>query len=394
VTSRNNRKNKPRNVEATPLDERIEALSSTLPFYVQEYITYQLEDKYRSERTVYSYIHDFVQFFNWLIEQKETDVANIKDIPLSCLEQLSRDTVNAFLKASSFEIVKNKKDKAKTRKAPVDQINTIKPNQNTKNRKISALKSLFRYLTEITEYKVGEFKGESYFHRNVMKKIEISKAKNAAEAASAISSKIFHEDQDKQFLEFVVSKYENQIADNKKMLTHFLKNKERDIAILTLFLGSALRVSELASLTLDDVDLVERQVYVVRKGHTHKQAVKITQSALDDLKQYINIRKERYKLPSDEIALFVTGNKKGDSPYSVLSVRAIQNLVAKYTASFGKKMSPHKLRHTFASRLSRENNGNIKVVQNQLGHTSSQTSLIYVHLNDKEQEKAVDKSGI
>ncbi|MEH6937913.1 hypothetical protein V7056_08630 [Bacillus sp. JJ664] len=55
----------------------------------------------------------------------------------------------------------------------------------------------------------------------------------------------------------------------------------------------------------------------------------ITQSLLDDLKQYINIRKERYKLPSDEKALFITGNKIGDSPYSILSVRAIQNLVAK-----------------------------------------------------------------
>lgn len=394
MTSKDSRKNQPRNIEAIPLDERIETISSTLPFYVQEYVIYQLEDKYRSEHTVYSYLHDFIHFFNWLIEQKESDVTDIKDIPLGCLENLSRDTINAYLKAASFEIIKNKKDSAKKRKFSAEQINTIKPNQNTKNRKISSLKSLFRYLTEITEYKEGPKKGESYFHRNVMKKIEISKAKNKAEAASAISSKIFHEDQDKEFLEFVVSKYENQIADNKKMLTNFQKNKDRDLAILTLFLGSALRVSELASLTLDDVDHIERQVHVVRKGHVYKQAVKITQSALDDLKQYISIRKERYKLPSDEKALFVTGNKKGDSPYSILSVRAIQNLVNKYTASFGKKMSPHKLRHTFASRLSRENHGNIKVVQNQLGHTSSETSLIYVHLNDKEQEKAVDNSGI
>lgn len=392
MISNNSRKNQPRNIEARPLYELIDKMSSTLPYYVQEYVTYQLEEKYRSERTIYSYLHEFIHFFNWLIEHNQTDVNDIKDIPFNCLENLSRDTINSYLKDASFEIIKNKKDSAKKRKLSIDQVNS-RPNQNTKNRKISSLKSLFRYLTEITEYKEGDKKGESYFNRNVMKKIEISKPKNKAEAASAISSNIFHEDQDKEFLEFVVKQYENHIADNKKMLTNFQKNKERDIAILTLFLGSALRVSELASLTLDDIDLIERQVHVIRKGHIYKQAVKITQSALDDLKQYINIRKERYKLPTDEKALFVTGNKKGNSSYSILSVRAIQNMVNKYTSRFGKKMSPHKLRHTFASRLSRENNGNIKVVQNQLGHSSSETSLIYIHLNDKEQEKAVDKSG-
>lgn len=69
-------------------------------------------------------------------------------------------------------------------------------------------------------------------------------------------------------------------------------------------------------------------------------------------------------------------------------------MVKRYTQHFGKQMTPHKLRHTLASRLSRENGGNIVVVQEQLGHTSMETSSIYVHLDRKEQKKAIDKANI
>lgn len=73
-------------------------------------------------------------------------------------------------------------------------------------------------------------------------------------------------------------------------------------------------------MTFEDIDFVESQVFVVRKGSKDKQAVSISDSALDELKTYLTIRTSRYKIPSTEKALWISGNRKGSASYSVLSV--------------------------------------------------------------------------
>lgn len=106
-------------------------------------------------------------------------------------------------------------------------------NETSIQRKISSLKSLFKYLAEITE---DEITGDSIIRRNIMNKYEMTKPKDVKTRAAAISSKISHGDQDKNFLIYMASEYEDSIKGNSRKLTAFHKNKERDLAILTLFL--------------------------------------------------------------------------------------------------------------------------------------------------------------
>jgi site-specific recombinase XerD len=112
------------------------------------------------------------------------------------------------------------------------------------NQKISALRSLFKYLTTQTE----NDEGEPYFYRNVMLKIEVNKVKETLGLrASRISTKIFHNDDDARFLDFVKHDYEKELPEKSRKLIYFKRDKERDFAILSLFLGSGIRVNELSN---------------------------------------------------------------------------------------------------------------------------------------------------
>lgn len=161
-----------------------------------------------------------------------------------------------------------------------------------------------------------------------------------------------------------------------------------------MLLGSGIRVSEIASLTLQDIDFQKGQIDIVRKGNK-EDTVFVLPSALEDLKDYLHIRNERYKPCSSVPYVFVTKYKGTAQP---ISVRAIQNLVEKYTRAFnsqeeftsGKALSPHKFRHTFASEWIR-NGGEMILLRDQLGHSSFETTSKYTNLTAKESKKIIDK---
>ncbi|WP_242489179.1 hypothetical protein [Peribacillus sp. TH14] len=84
-----------------------------------------------------------------------------------------------------------------------------------------------------------------------MLKIEVNKVKETLGAsASRISAKIFHNDEDARFLEFVMHNYEKELPERSMKLIYFKRDQERDFAILSLFLGSGIRVNELSKLRL------------------------------------------------------------------------------------------------------------------------------------------------
>ncbi|MFJ7932397.1 tyrosine-type recombinase/integrase [Peribacillus sp. NPDC096448] len=85
-------------------------------------------------------------------------------------------------------------------------------------------------------------------------------------SASRISTKISHNDEDTRFLEFVKHEYEKELPEKSRKLIYFKRDKERDFAILSLFLGSGIRVNELTNLKLKDLDFEEKQIHVLRKG--------------------------------------------------------------------------------------------------------------------------------
>lgn len=169
------------------------------------------------------------------------------------------------------------------------------------------------------------------------------------------------------------------------------KNEIRDNAVIEFLFSSGLRVSELVNLNLDDLDFEREQVRVLGKGNKER-VVPIGLKAIIAIQDYLKIR-ENFK-PKDD-ALFL--NKFG----SRISTRAIeQNLAkrAKETGVRGGSISPHKLRHSFATELL-GNGANLREVQEMLGHSSLASTQVYTHIDyakllenyDKAHPKAFSK---
>jgi site-specific recombinase XerD len=154
----------------------------------------------------------------------------------------------------------------------------------------------------------------------------------------------------------------------------------RDRAILELLFSSGLRVSELVSLNRDTINLKRREFMVRGKGQKDRP-IFISESSADWIIKYLDGRKDTSK------ALFIrySGTKKPDlsGNYLRLTVRSVQRLVSRYArlAGITKHISPHSMRHSFATDLLM-NGGDIRAVQAMLGHSNIATTQIYTHVTD------------
>ena len=145
--------------------------------------------------------------------------------------------------------------------------------------------------------------------------------------------------------------------------------RARDLAILTLFLGTGIRVSELVGLDLDDLDFALNSFIVTRKGG-NQAILYFPEEVASVLQAYLAHRREMTPLPGHENALFLSMQNKR------ISVRAVQVMVKKYAlqvAPLKKRLSPHKLRSTFGTNLYHET-GDIYLVADVLGHSDVNTT--------------------
>ncbi|WP_121616639.1 tyrosine recombinase XerS [Virgibacillus halodenitrificans] len=363
--------------------KRLEKLLPQLPEYVQEFVLYKAR---YSSSTLLGYVHEYIKFFTWLKREGISNEKDMKDIPYTLLESLRKEDVEYYIEYLQGEDIRTKKEIKAGH--PIKRRSELSINRN-----INALKSLFNYLTQETE----DEDGECYFYRNVFSKIKLHKDQNTADRrARKISSTILNDTEIMEFLNFLKNKYELSIKGRR--LADFLRNKERDIAIISMLLGSGIRVSEIASLTLSDIDFQKNQIDIIRKGNK-EHTVRVLSSSLEDLKSYLSVRKERYEPSENDMYVFVT---KYGGQLRPISVRGIQNLVTKYTKAFnsksefstGKRISSHNLRHTFATDWIK-NGGDIILLRDQLGHSSIETTSKYTNLSAKESEKvmnSIDKS--
>ena len=253
--------------------------------------------------------------------------------------------------------------------------------QTTINRTLSALSSLYKYLTE----EVEDENGEPYFYRNVMKKVATQKKKETlASRAENIKNKLFLGDETQGFLDFIDTEYEISLSNRAK--SSFIKNKERDLAIIALILASGIRLSETVNIDLNDLNLKTMVVEVTRKGGK-RDSVNIAGFAKPYLTAYLDIREKRYQAGKRDVALFLTLYKEQANRIDNSSV---EKMVAKYSKVFKVRVTPHKLRHTLATRLYAETNSQV-LVSHQLGHASTQVTDLYTHIVDEEQKDALDK---
>ena len=156
----------------------------------------------------------------------------------------------------------------------------------------------------------------------------------------------------------------------------------RDKAILATLYGTGLRVTELITLKTSDVKLNENQFSVIWKG-SKLRAVFLTQDAKEKLKNYLLSRSD------DSEYLFISLSP--NSYWEPLSRNSIESLVKKYAELvwIHEKVTPHTLRHSFATSLLRRG-ADIRSVQALLGHSSIQTTQIYTHVDDKYLQKVHD----
>ncbi|MCC5859194.1 MAG: tyrosine recombinase XerC [Ectothiorhodospiraceae bacterium] len=149
--------------------------------------------------------------------------------------------------------------------------------------------------------------------------------------------------------------------------------RARDLAMAELFYSSGLRLSELISLNTTDIDPQDRQLRVTGKG-AKSRIVPVGRKALERLRHWIGLRPAM--APADEPALFVSRLGRRLSPRSVQ--QRLQRL-ALYAGLPG-HVHPHMLRHAFASHLL-ESSGDLRAVQELLGHADISTTQVYTHLD-------------
>ncbi|KRL66232.1 tyrosine recombinase XerS [Companilactobacillus versmoldensis] len=336
------------------------------PWFVKEY--YQAKSTIPlSPATLYQYLTEFRRFFNWLITEGITPGPKQDDISLTVLEHLKKETVELY-KSALLNQTKSSGSRG-SRTHP------------TINRSLNALSSLFKYLTEDTE----DENGESYFDRNVMHKITLVRTNETfATRAANLKTKLMLGDTDHEYLSFIDDKYETKLTTSQKR--YFLRDKKRDLAINALLLGSGLRVSEAANSDLRQLNLKTGTIGVIRKGG-QKDIVNIAPWTLPYIQAYVSERTAIYHPSANDRALFLTIYR---GKASRMQSSSIEKMVAKYSAAFKVRITPHKLRHTLASKLYLATK-NEQLVATQLGQNSTGATSLYTHMIDEEQRKGLKK---
>ena len=160
--------------------------------------------------------------------------------------------------------------------------------------------------------------------------------------------------------------------------------EQRDLAMMELFYSSGLRLAELVSLNLGDIDTADATLQVTGKGSKTRR-VPVGRKALDAIALWLQQR-DGYAKPG-ETALFVGQRGKRINP------RTIQQRMKRWATKqgAGRNIHPHLLRHSFASHLL-ESSGDLRAVQELLGHADISTTQIYTHLDFQHLAQVYDKA--
>lgn len=170
----------------------------------------------------------------------------------------------------------------------------------------------------------------------------------------------------------------------KKLLSVIPPARKRDRLIVLLLYGSGLRVSELCNLKIDDID-IERSLIIVRGGKGAKdRIVPIPRALLREIEDYLKTR-------SDDSEYLIVEERRNRKDR--LSPKTVWYLLNKYGKKAGIKVTPHMLRHSFATHML-ENGIDIRVIQEILGHSNLSTTQIYTKVTVEHLRKAQEKAKL
>ena len=305
-----------------------------LPYFLKEFFRGITDSKTSATRLNYAY--DLRNFFNYLITHEYVFKHRVlKDIDLNDLDKITSDMLEAFLDFTTYY------EKETTHQSIV---RTNK--ERGKSRKLSAIKTMFAYFLKKKKISTNPaiLVETPKIREKTIVRLEID------EVARLLDS---------------VEQGDNLTKTQKKY--HNL-TKKRDLAILTLFLGTGIRVSECVGIDLEHINFDINAIKIIRKGG-NESIIYIGSEVEEALKSYIEDRLKLNPLEGYENALFLSMQNKR------LTDRAVQNLVKKYTKQINllKNISPHKLRSTYGTNLYKET-GDIYLVATILGHKDVNTT--------------------
>ena len=322
-------------------DKRDEILK-TLPLYTKDFIR-SIKNR-TAVRTQYEYLKDIQAFIDY-----EKDALSVNDIEINDLAKLTKKDFEEYLEyLEKYE---------KRGKIVTNSRNSIK-------RKLSALRRLFGYLFENELIPSDEIRKVSMPKLNRKEIIRLD------------------EDEASSFLDTI----EKGSILTKKEQEYHRKQATRDLAIIYLLLSSGIRVSECAELDIEDIDMKKCNIRITRKGGD-EATVYFSDEAAEYIEKYLQQRKNTKTPDKNEKALFLSSRKRR------MSVRAIELLVKKYAKRSVplKKITPHKLRATYATNLYNET-GDIYLVAETLGHKDvTTTKEHYANMSEDHKKKNRNK---
>ena len=326
----------------TQIDQtlRLREVLKTLPPFAKDYFR-AMEPK-SSAKTRINYAYDIRVFFHFLLENnpiyKNYTMDQFRVQDLECIEPVDIEEYMEYLKVYKRE-----------------DNEMITNGERGLKRKMSALRSFYSYY----------FKHQ-YIATNPTLLVDMPKLHDKAIIRLDI-------DEVAMLLDYVESAGEHLTG---QALAYYQKTKNRDLAILTLLLGTGIRVSECVGLNLTDVDFKNNGITVTRKGGS-QMVVYFGDEVADALENYIEAdRKVITPLSGHEEALFLSTQRKR------MGVQAIENMVKKYARQVtpNKKITPHKLRSTYGTSLYKET-GDIYHLQKLFNHASP--SITYRFIGEK-----------
>ena len=301
------------------------------PNIVRKFLNYKLTIQNRSVKTVFQYYHDLRTFSRYLLlckdEQKYSNM-DFSEIPFcdatdELLINVSSDDIFDFISFTA---------------------NTLKNEVSARQRKLSCIKSFYKYL------------------KNILMLVD----KNPSESIDSPSKS-------KKLPKFLT------LEESIRLLSSISgKNAVRDYCIVTLFLNCGMRVSELVGINLSDLSDDLKTVNVTGKG-SKERMLYLNDACTSAIEAYLKVRPTSAKL-SDRNALFISRNNNR------LSVQMVQSLIYRHLKNAGlenRNMSVHKLRHTAATLMYQHGKTDVRVLKDILGHEQLSTTQIYTHINNE-----------
>ncbi len=322
-------------------------LENDLPAFCYDY--FLAIDSQTSTLTRLNYAHDLKIFFYFLQEKKFRQNKFVLDFTLNDIEQVTSNDIEYFLSYLSHYRYGGKEHNC---------------NERAKARKLSSVRAMYKF----------------FFNKGY-----ISVDNSAKVATPKIHEKpIIRLDANEVF--DIIDTSESGSGLTAHQIAYHQKNKVRDTAILMLFLGTGIRISELVGLNNGDLNFKDNSFIVTRKGGS-KSILYFDDEVASALSRYLEQKENLSQNANESNALFLSSQMKR------ITVRAVENLVKKYAKIVSplKKISPHKLRSTYGTQLYKAT-GDIYIVADVLGHKDVNTTRKhYAAISDDNRRAVVGK---